>query len=132
MMKRVLSFLLCLIMVVGLAAPSVQASGSDNVYIDDVMNNIVIDDSSNSNVIVDGQNITKPTEPVRLPSPTELVTEPEVEESPMFAPVEPPVTVPEVTKPAVPALQPEVEELLPISEASTSFEGTIVNAIGIP
>jgi hypothetical protein len=59
MMKRVLSFLLCLIMVVGLAAPSVQASSIDNSSTSSVLDGVYISGDTNGTVIVDGEDVTE-------------------------------------------------------------------------
>ena len=76
MMKRTLSLLLCLIMVLGLATPSVQAADNGSTS-NDIMDNIVFDGDISGNVVIDGNTvITNSEEETRLPSPTELVTEP--------------------------------------------------------
>ena len=76
MMKRTLSFLLCLIMVVSLAAPSVQASGSDNAYdLDELMDGIFIEDGSNVEIVMDGNTVNTNQES-KLPNPAIMLTEP--------------------------------------------------------
>ena len=85
MMKRILSFLLCLVMSVSLIAPAAQAADS-NIYVsednlDDVIvgDNVVLD-----NVVVDSDNIggEKPL----APNPTELLTQTtEPANKPVFA-----------------------------------------------
>ena len=76
MMKRVLSFLLCLIMVVGLAAPSVQASSTDDVITsDNIMDNVYIENGADANIVIDG-NTVNTSQDNKLPNPADLVTEP--------------------------------------------------------
>ena len=70
-MKRMLSFLLCLIMVLSIAAPATaQASDVGNVYITDGnINDVVVGDNIVwDNVVVDGQNMGTP------PAPTDLMS----------------------------------------------------------
>ena len=73
MMKRTLSFLLCLIMVLGLAAPSVQATDTDDVY-SNIMDNIVVEDGSNVEVVFEDTSVNT-SEPVKLPNPSDLLPE---------------------------------------------------------
>ena len=115
MMKRVLSFLLCLIMVVSLAAPSVQASGSDDVYIDDIMDNIVIEDGANVEIVTDG-NTVNTTQETKLPNPADLLTEPTT-----------PPQIPMVTAPAVPVVPaPVVKDICECADlASAKAHGGI-------
>lgn len=75
MMKRTLSLVLCLVMVLGLAVPSVQASSTDNVYTsDNIMDNIVIEDGSNVEIVVDGNTVST-SQDTKLPNPADLVTD---------------------------------------------------------
>ena len=75
MMKRTLSLLLCLVMVLGFAAPAVQASGTDNVYTsDNIMDNIVIEDGANVDIVVDGNTVST-SQDTKLPNPADLVTD---------------------------------------------------------
>ena len=71
MLKRTLSLLLCLILVLGLAAPSVQAISGGGAY-DDLMDNIIIENDSNVDVVFENTYVN-PTEPVKLPNPSELL-----------------------------------------------------------
>ena len=73
MMKRALSLLLCLIMVLGLTAPSVQAAG--DVYTsDNVMDNIVFDGDFSGNIVIDGNTVTSSGE-TKLPYPSDLLNQ---------------------------------------------------------
>ena len=58
MLKRTLSFLLCLIMVLGLAAPSVQASGTGELSSSSILDSIYIPEGSNGKVVINGQDVT--------------------------------------------------------------------------
>ena len=84
MMKKILSLLLCLTMVLGFAVPAVQASGADNVYIteNNISDFVVGDNVVMENVVVDGQNVGTP------PSPTELMSNTTVT-APMETPAQP-------------------------------------------
>ena len=84
MMKKILSLLLCLTMVLGFAVPAVQASGADNVYIteNNISDFVVGDNVVMENVVVDGQNVGTP------PSPTELMSNTTVT-TPMETPAQP-------------------------------------------
>ena len=83
-MKRMLSFLLCLIMVLSIAAPATaQASDVGNVYITDGnINDVVVGDNIVwDNIVVDGQNMGTP------PAPTDLMSNSTVT-APMELPAE--------------------------------------------
>ena len=109
-MKRILSLLLCLVMVLSFAAPAAQASGSDDIYVSDGnLDDIIVGDNVTlDNVVVNGETVTPP-----VTDPTEPDT------SPVY--VETESTVPE-----------EFENVVPNGEASVVFEGATVSAEGIP
>ena len=75
MMKRIMSFLLCLIMVLGLAAPSVQASDVGVSTSDNIMDNIYIENGADANIVIDGE-LVNDSQDIKLPNPADLVTEP--------------------------------------------------------
>lgn len=67
MMKRILSFLLCLIMVCGVAVPTVQAEQTDDIFVADDTSNIIVGDNVHlENVTVNGSSVSmspNPTQP---------------------------------------------------------------------
>ena len=80
MMKRALSLLLCLIMVLGLAVPSVQAAESSS---GNIMDGVYIDDASGANIVIDGNTVTSSGENTKLPNPSDLVTNPTTSSAPL-------------------------------------------------
>ena len=65
MMKRVLSLLLCLTMVLGFMVPTVQASSTDDIFVSDGnLDNVIVGDNIQlDNVVIDGESLTTPAEP---------------------------------------------------------------------
>ena len=92
-MKRTLSLLLVLIMVLGLAAPSVQASETNAATStgNSILDGIYIPEGSTGSVIINGEDMTEQIknknkdqeQPVRLPNPSDLVPQPPTTSGPV-------------------------------------------------